>query len=126
FSQFTRNAWFTITVIEANGIVAGWAARESLDDTLSDFWVDPRYRRKGLGAALLRRVESDIVGQGFERAALQTHAANAEAIGFFQKHGYSVNWLSVVYAPKLDRDLPTVGMSKQLVDDDDGAYGPGF
>ena len=126
FLAFTRDSWLTITVIELNGIVAGWAAREQLDDTISDFWIDPDHLRHGLGTALLTQIEADIRNHGFEQAALQTHAGNSEAIGFFQKHGYAIHWLSVVYSPKLDRDVPTVGLSKPLISADDGAYGPGI
>ena len=36
---------------------------------------------------------------------IKTHAQNAQAIGFFRKHGYAVNALSTAYAPKLDRDV---------------------
>ena len=125
FSNFTRNVWLTITVIELNGEVAGWAAREGLDETISDFWIDPVFTGQGLGSALLGRIEKEIAEQGFDKAAMQTHSGNAEAIGFFQKHGYSIHWLSVAYNPKLDRDVPSVGLTKQLVSDG-GGYGQEF
>lgn len=124
FSQFIRQSWLTISVVEKDGVVAGWAAREALDENISDFWIDPDYRRKGLGAALLERIEKDIVAQGFDNAALQSHSGNAEAIGFFKAKGYAIHWLSVAYSPQLDRDVPTVGLSKPLAGNDDGAYGP--
>ncbi len=123
FSNFTRDVWLTITVVELNGEVAGWAAREALDETISDFWIDPDYLRQGLGSALLARIEQDILVQGLEKVALQTHADNSEAIGFFKAHGYAIHWLSVVYSPKLDCDVPTVGLAKTLVDGSDGTYG---
>jgi ribosomal-protein-alanine N-acetyltransferase len=126
FSNFIRDFWLTITVVEKNGAALGWAAREGLDETISDFWIDPASLRQGLGSALLSQIEKDIIDQGFEKAALQTHSGNAEAIGFFKSHGYQIHWLSVVYSPKLDRDLPTVGLSKTLVNTGDGTYGPGI
>ncbi|MGV1835653.1 GNAT family N-acetyltransferase [Rhizobium rhizogenes] len=126
FSNFTRDVWLTITVVELNGEVAGWAAREALDETISDFWIDPDYLRQGLGSALLARIEEDVLEQGLERVSLQTHADNGEAIGFFKAHGYGIHWLSVVYSPKLDRDVPTVGLVKALVDSSDGTYGSGL
>ena len=125
FRNFTESTWLTITVVEQNGYVAGWAAREALDETISDFWIDPAFARQGLGSALLERIEKDVAEQGFEKVTLQTHSGNAEAIGFFRRHGYSIHWLSVAYNPKLDRDVPSVGLVKQFADDDDGAYGPG-
>ncbi|TAX46003.1 GNAT family N-acetyltransferase (plasmid) [Rhizobium leguminosarum] len=126
FRSFVENDWLTITVVEQNGQVAGWAAREGLDETISDFWIDPAFTRQGLGSALLVRIEKEIADQGFEKAAMQTHSGNSQAIGFFQKHGYSIHWLSVAYNPKLDRDVPSVGLTKQLVSDGQGGYGQEF
>jgi ribosomal-protein-alanine N-acetyltransferase len=126
FSNFAEHSWLTITVIEQNGEVAGWAAREGLDENISDFWIDPGFLRQGLGSALLAQIEKDIVEQGLEKAAVQTHSGNVEAVSFFKAHGYAVHWLSVVYSPKLDHDVPTVGLTKVLVSHDDGTYGPGF
>jgi ribosomal-protein-alanine N-acetyltransferase len=126
FSNFAESSWLTITVVELNGAIAGWAAREALDENISDFWIDPNHLRQGLGSALLMQIEKDMVEQGLEKAALQTHAGNVEAISFFKAHGYAIHWLSVVYSPKLDHDVPSVGLSKVLVSTDDGSYGPGF
>jgi ribosomal-protein-alanine N-acetyltransferase len=97
-----------------------------LDETISDFWIDPAFTRQGLGSALLVRIEKEIADQGLEKAAMQTHSGNSEAIGFFRKHGYSIHWLSVAYNPKLDRDVPSVGLTKQLVSDGQGGYGLEF
>jgi len=126
FQNFTRSSWLTITVIEQGSTVAGWAARENLDELISDFWIAPVFQGHGLGKALLEEVEGEIVHQGFEIARVETHAQNAEAVGFFEKQGYSINWLSVVYSPKIDRDVQSVGLSKRLVAEAPDTYGPGF
>jgi ribosomal-protein-alanine N-acetyltransferase len=127
FVHFTRDSWLTITVIEQHGAVCGWAAREALDEAITDFWIDPDSLRQGLGSALLANVEEEMVNQGLETATLQTHSGNSEAIGFFQAHGYDIHWLSLVYSPKLDRELPTVGLSKPLVKEHESTgYGPGI
>ncbi len=47
FRTFVDNNWLTITVVEQNGQVAGWAAREGLDETISDFWIDPDLQSSG-------------------------------------------------------------------------------
>ncbi|MGX5666271.1 GNAT family N-acetyltransferase [Rhizobium daejeonense] len=116
FQNFTRSRWITISVVESGGVVAGWAAREQLDENITDFWIDPQYQGQGLGSALLAEVEDEIRKQGFEKVSLETHALNRDAVGFFEKHGYSVHWLTITYNPKLDHDVQTVGMSKQLVE----------
>lgn len=116
FVNFTRSSWLTITVVEQAGSVVGWAAREHLNELISDFWIDPEYQGQGLGKALLQEVEAEIVRQGFEKARIETHAQNNEAIDFFEKNGYAIHWLSVAYSPKIDRDVQSVGLSKLFVE----------
>ncbi|MDM9619667.1 acetyltransferase [Rhizobium sp. AC44/96] len=123
FLNFAQTRWLTITVVEWNGHVAGWAAREDLDENISDFWIDPSFTGHGLGSALLASVEKEVAEQGLDKVMMQTHAENAEAIGFFKKHDYVIHWLSIAYNPKLDRDVPSVGLSKSLTTEGDGAYG---
>ena len=118
FLSFTSHHWLTISVVEEDGIIAGWAARERLDETITDFWIDPLWQSRGLGTALLSSLEADIRHQGFDTARLETHARNG-AVAFFEKHGYTIHWLTVAYSPKLDRDVETVGLSKQLDDGGD-------
>jgi ribosomal-protein-alanine N-acetyltransferase len=114
FLSFLRSNWFLISVIENGGAVAGWAAREDRDGTISDLWITPALQRSGLGSSLLADLEQRILADGFEAAALKTHAQNAQAIDFFRKHGYAVSSLSTAYAPKLDRDIESVGLTKTL------------
>ena len=126
FSYFTRYSWVTITVIEETGVAAGWAAREGLDETVTDFWIDPSFQRRGLGTALLRDIERQILDQGLDIVRLQTHAQNSDAVSFFEKNGYAINWLSISYSPKLDQDVQSVGLSRWLVAAPSGEYGREF
>lgn len=114
FLSFLRSKWFSVSVIENSGTVAGWAAREDNDGAISDLWIEPAMQRSGLGSCLLADLERRILSDGFEAAAIRTHAQNAPAIGFFRKHGYAISSLSTAYAPKLDRDVESVGMTKML------------
>lgn len=124
FRNFTASAWLTITVVEKNGLTAGWAAREALDENITDFWIDPSCQRQGLGKALLNSVESEMIVQGLHKAAVQTHARNNQAVAFFESQGYRISWLSVAYQPKVDRDVESVGLTKQLIPDEPEPYGP--
>ncbi|MCF6370040.1 GNAT family N-acetyltransferase [Rhizobium halophilum] len=124
FLNFTRASWLTVTVIEQGGSLSGWAAREKLDELITDFWIDPSYQHQGLGSVLLAALEREIVRQGLESARVETHALNEQAIGFFAKHGYRINWLSAAYSPKLDQEVQSVGLSKVLVADSVEGYGP--
>ena len=126
FSNFTRSSWLTIRVAEFGGSVAGWAAREHFDETITDFWIDPDFHRRGIGSRLLGDVERLIEEKGFDAIRLETHAQNEPAVAFFRHHGYSVRWLSVSYAPKLDREVQSVGLQKQLAEVESGLYGPEF
>lgn len=126
FDSFVAHAWLTITVAESDGAVAGWAAREQLDENISDLWIDPTFMRQGLGKALLAAVEEEMTGQGLDKAVVKTHARNREAVSFFESQGYQIHWLSVAYSPQLDRDVETVGLSKPLAAVADGTYGPGI
>ncbi|CCF19043.1 Acetyltransferase protein [Pseudorhizobium banfieldiae] len=125
FRNFTRSSWLTITVLDSGGSVAGWAAREKLDELITDFWIDPQFQHQGLGSALLSAIEADIVRQGFDSARVETHALNEEAVSFFANRGYRINWLSAAYSPKLDREVQSVGLSKLLVEEPADNYGPG-
>jgi [ribosomal protein S18]-alanine N-acetyltransferase len=126
FDSFVAHSWLTITVVESDGATAGWAAREQLDENISDLWIDPTYMRQGLGKALLAAVEAEMAEQGLDKAVVQTHARNNEAVSFFESQGYQIHWLSVAYSPKLDRDVETVGLSKPLAAATVGTYGPGI
>lgn len=125
FRNFTRSSLMTILVAEQSGQPVGWAARENLDDKITDFWIDPGHQGRGYSKALLAAVEGDVINRGFELVHLETHARNKQALSFFQHHGYGVHWLSVVYNPKLDRDVEMVGLSKRVIVQQITTYGPG-
>lgn len=114
FLSFLRSKWFLVSVIENSGTLTGWAAREDNDATISDLWIEPSMQRNGLGSSLLADLEHRILASGFEASMIKTHAQNVQAISFFRKHGYAISSLSTAYAPKLDRDVESVGMTKIL------------
>ncbi|MBC2773647.1 GNAT family N-acetyltransferase [Rhizobium sp. AQ_MP] len=126
FARFAEEGWITITVVEKSGVPVGWAAREDMDETITDFWIDPDFEGQGFGTALLAALEDELKAQGIALARLQTHAMNTDALTFFKKKGYSVNWLTVTYNPKLDRDVQSVGLSKSLSDASATGYGQEF
>ncbi|QRM55050.1 N-acetyltransferase [Sinorhizobium sp. BG8] len=123
FAAFLSRHWSTVIAAELDGVLAGWAAREAMDEEITDLWVAPQAQRQGIGSALLSAVEAEMVEASHEAAGLQTHARNALALSFFRKHGYSVSWLSVAYSPKLDRDVESIGLRRNLVEDEPLGYG---
>jgi ribosomal protein S18 acetylase RimI-like enzyme len=52
--------------------------------------VDPRFRRRGIGAALIRRLEAALTHRGCLKVNLQVRATNTEVIAFYEKLGYGV------------------------------------
>jgi len=126
FANFTLNSWHCITIAAVDGVLAGWAAREGANDMLSDFWIDPLYQKRGVGGTLLDSIEEQVVAAGYPSVKLESHADNEKALSFFRKHGFEVSWLSMKYARKLDRDVQSIGLRKQLKEFEMVTYGPSF
>ncbi len=52
--------------------------------------VHERYRRRGIGSALVGHLEAALAGLGCLKVNLQVRASNAAAVGFYQTLGYTV------------------------------------
>ena len=126
FRAFTLNQYLTITVAEQRSTVLGWAAREKLDDEVTDLWVDPAWQNQGVGSALLEEMERQVLAHGQTVAKIQMQATNNVALNFFRKHNYSIQWMSTAWSPKLDADVESLGLRKSLVDDEPTRYGNEF
>jgi ribosomal protein S18 acetylase RimI-like enzyme len=55
--------------------------------------VDPWHRRRGIGAALVRRLEKSLAERGCLKVNLQVRAWNAGVVPFYEKLGYRVEEL---------------------------------
>jgi ribosomal protein S18 acetylase RimI-like enzyme len=51
--------------------------------------VGRSYRRKGIGSALLRRLEELLVGRGCLKVNLQVRATNSGVVAFYEQLGYA-------------------------------------
>ena len=67
FIVFLNRQWLTVTVAEKGGMLAGWAAREELDDQITDLWVEPSLQRQGVGTALLEAIEAEMLAADYGR-----------------------------------------------------------
>jgi ribosomal protein S18 acetylase RimI-like enzyme len=56
--------------------------------TLTDLFIEPSFRRKGLGLAILQRVEKDCKELGVHAIELQVETDNLEAMGLYEKFGF--------------------------------------
>ena len=52
--------------------------------------VDPRYQQRGIGAALVRGIETALVERGCLKVNLQVRSSNSGVIAFYEKLGYAV------------------------------------
>jgi ribosomal protein S18 acetylase RimI-like enzyme len=52
--------------------------------------VRPRYRRQGIGTALMERVEAGLARLGCPKVNLQVRASNEGVVSFYKKLGYQV------------------------------------
>jgi ribosomal protein S18 acetylase RimI-like enzyme len=52
--------------------------------------VKPSHRRRGVGAALMARVEEGLRAAGCPKLNLQVRASNRQAVAFYERLGYAV------------------------------------
>jgi ribosomal protein S18 acetylase RimI-like enzyme len=52
--------------------------------------VGPPHRRKGVGTALVRRLEAALAERSCPKVNLQVRASNAAVVGFYERLGYVV------------------------------------
>jgi ribosomal protein S18 acetylase RimI-like enzyme len=67
--------------------------------------VLPEHRRRGVGRALMRRVEAELATRGCPKINLQVRSTNRQAVSFYRHLGYQVE----------DR----ISMGKRLEPDDE-------
>jgi GNAT superfamily N-acetyltransferase len=81
---------FTVAAYAEDGTLAG-GVRGVVNMGLVELrglWLDPPFRKSGLGARLVARLEDHARALGATRAALWTYDWQARA--FYERHGYSV------------------------------------
>ena len=115
FVDFTRRHFLSIDVAEKNAQITAWAARENLDNKITDLWVDPIWQGQGFGTLLLETLEEEIREQGYDTITIETHSQNEPALSFLKSRGYAINWMTASWSALLDRDVDTVGLIKMLV-----------
>lgn len=52
--------------------------------------VDATHRRRGIGTALLEKLESNLAARGVHSILLETASDNDAAVAFWKRHGYRI------------------------------------
>lgn len=80
-------------VAEVDGVVAGTVSGGDGDTTgsaaMTAMWVDPRFRRRGVGGLLVRTVIDWARAAGYEELFLWFTAGNANAERLYQRYGFA-------------------------------------
>ena len=57
---------------------------------VDDFYVDPQYRRKGYGSAMVKWLFSHLDNRGIEQIDLNVRRDNPKALAFWQAQGFGI------------------------------------
>lgn len=69
----------------AGGVIGG---HDGLRGVIYYLAADPRWRRRGVGRALLRAMEDELAARGCRQIALEVRPENKEAAVFYERMGY--------------------------------------
>ena len=85
-----RDGLDRVIVAEVNDVSVGWCQRMRGRAYIPFLFVTPLLQNRGVGTTLLRRMESMLELEGFDRIQLDTLADNVRAVNFYQHQGYQI------------------------------------
>lgn len=91
FLIFLENNPDTFLVAEYNGRVIGYVMaylRPDLEGHIMSIAVDPKYRGKGVGSALLSEVIERLAARGAKWIGLEVRVSNQNAINLYERFGF--------------------------------------
>lgn len=71
------------------GTVSGGPGKDRTAGAVTAMWVDPGFRKRGIGDLLLNTVLDRLKTQGYERAFLWVTDGNANAERLYIRHGFA-------------------------------------
>jgi len=69
-------------------LLARYGERGPATIYISDLWVEPQARGRGVGIGLLRMAAADAAARGCTHVVLEVHSRNREALAFYQRLGF--------------------------------------
>jgi ribosomal protein S18 acetylase RimI-like enzyme len=109
-AEWLSEDWPRLTVAELDGRPVGLV--ETVDDRLTELWVDTGCRRRGVGGALLAHGEARIAAEGHAVAWLTVLRDNRRARAFYRAHG----WRDRDAYPHPRSRVPQIEMARRLTD----------
>jgi len=94
---------FLVGLVDGKIVATVMAGYEGHRGWLNYVAVDPEFRRRGLGKALLAEAERLLRQAGCPKINLQVRAANQAAISFYRRLGYDVDDV-VSMGKRLEKD----------------------
>lgn len=85
------NALSLWLVAEEDGHVAGYIGSQTVceESDMMNVAVHPDFRRRGIGEALVKALETELRARGSHCLTLEVRASNAPAIALYEKLGFS-------------------------------------
>ena len=80
---------FLVGVEDGTVVAAVMAGYDGHRGSVNYLAVDPLHRRRGHGAALMRRVEEILTERGCPKVNLAVRTTNVEVVAFYRKLGYA-------------------------------------
>ncbi|MBU8934543.1 MAG: GNAT family acetyltransferase [candidate division Zixibacteria bacterium] len=88
--QEIQRELFFVATIEERLVGTALAGYDGHRGWVYSVAVDPECRRRGIGAMLMTRVESELACIGCPKLNLQVLASNSEVVAFYHRLGYHV------------------------------------
>ncbi|SFU92856.1 GNAT family N-acetyltransferase [Butyrivibrio sp. M55] len=89
---------------------AGFKSYSEDDAEIKRVWVEPSCRGRHIAKSLMNQIEDRAQKLGYKRAILQTREIMADAVGLYEKLGYS----KIEKYPPYDNLVGAVCMAKEL------------
>ncbi len=74
--------------VEIKGIVSYSLIYDRME--INYIWVKERYRKKGIGGALLKYIDQIAINKRVNNISLEVECTNLAAIGLYRKNGYQI------------------------------------